>query len=112
MGADAEHTRIRELRDQSFEVDALPDELRSTYATGPRAVRERVYLEGLVTQFSNTSAFRIGAHRVSTTGTTNFRNGIADDLRADSQIRVYGRIGSDGVTIVADTITYLTLVER
>ncbi len=90
----------------------VADELLSTYATGPRTVRERVYLEGLVTQFTNTSTFRIGAHRVSTTGTTNFRNGIANDLGADSQIRVYGRIGSDGVTIVADTITYLTLVER
>ncbi|MDJ0711287.1 MAG: DUF5666 domain-containing protein [Woeseiaceae bacterium] len=88
------------------------DELLPAYASGSRTVRERVYLEGLVTQFTNTRAFDVGAHRVSTTGSTSFRNGAPGDLGSDSQLRVYGRIGSDGVTIVADTITYLTLVER
>ncbi|MDJ0793549.1 MAG: DUF5666 domain-containing protein [Woeseiaceae bacterium] len=90
----------------------VADELRATYATGPRAVRQRVYLEGLVTEFTNTGAFDVGAHQVSTTGTTQYRNGVAEDLGVDSQIRVYGRIGSDGVTIVADTITHMTLIER
>ena len=88
------------------------DELLPVYGSGTRTVRKRVYLEGLVTQFTSTSAFDVGAHRVSTTATTGFHNGSRGDLGADAQIRVYGRIGSDGVTIVADTITYLSLVDR
>ncbi|MDJ0751046.1 MAG: DUF5666 domain-containing protein [Woeseiaceae bacterium] len=97
----------------SFINDTLQaDELLPVYGSGMRTVRERVYLEGLVTQFTGTSAFGVGAHRVSTTATTGFNSGTRDDLGADAQIHVYGRIGSDGVTIVADTITFLSLVER
>jgi len=88
------------------------DELLPVFATGRRAVRQRVYLEGLVTRFTNVNAFEVGAHRVSTTGTTGYRNGVTEDLGIDSQVRVYGRMGGDGVTIAADTITYLTLVEH
>ncbi len=88
------------------------DELLPVYGSGTRTVRHRVYLEGLVTRFNSTSAFDVGAHRVSTTASTGFHNGSRGNLGADAQIRVYGRIGSDGVTIVADTITYLSLVDR
>lgn len=88
------------------------DELLPMFATGTRTARQRVYLEGLVTQLNSQRAFDVGAYRVSTSGSTSFQNGERGALGADSQIRVYGRIGSDGVTIVADTITYLTLVDR
>ena len=56
------------------------DELLPVYGSGTRTVRERVYLEGLVLQFNSTSAFDVGARRVSTTAMTGYRNGSRDDL--------------------------------
>ena len=88
------------------------DELLGVYGSGTREVRRRAYLEGLVTRFVDANEFEVGAYRVSTTAVTSFQNGTRAELGSNAQIRVYGRVGADGVTIVADRITYLTLVDH
>lgn len=60
-----------------------------------------VELEGVISEFTDASNFNIGEQAISTTDTTEFENGTADDLSLDIEIEVEGEINNDGVLVAS-----------
>ena len=88
------------------------DELAGVRGSAGRDVRERTYLEGVVTDTVDTSRFDVGAFRIAMRASTKFENGARTDLDVGAQVRIYGRVGTDGATIDADEIEYRPLLDR
>ncbi len=87
-------------------------ELGAVHGASARATGEPTYLEGLVTRVVGNRVFETGASNFTVDSTTEYRNGNFVDIGNNTQLRVYGRVGDDGVTINADRIEFLALLDR
>ena len=56
-------------------------------------------IEGYVTRFGSSTDFDVGGQRVTTTSSTVFEGGVADDLRVDLKVEVEGQFDSTGVLV-------------
>ena len=90
----------------------VAQELAAVHGASARSTGERTYLEGLVTRVVDNRVFETGASRFTVDSTTEYRNGNFADIGNNTQLRVYGRVGDDGVTINADRIEFLALLDR
>ena len=61
-------------------------------------------IEGLITRFVSTTDFDVAGQPVTTTASTTYENGTADDLAEGVKVEVEGRIDSMGV-LVADEVS-------
>jgi len=81
-------------------------ELTSIHSSGRREPHERTFVEGFITRFHTSTNFDVNGYRVSTDSRTRFKNGSPEDLQLNSQVRIYGRVHADRLTIIADEVDF------
>jgi hypothetical protein len=62
-------------------------------------------LEGLINSFTSPTDFKVGDQKVTTTGTTVYRNGTVADLANDVKVEVEGSLNPSNV-LVADVVSF------
>jgi hypothetical protein len=62
-------------------------------------------LEGLITDFTSATVFKVAGEPVTTTSATVYRNGTAADLAKDVKVEVEGSLDSSNV-LVADVVSF------
>ncbi len=69
-------------------------------------IDEDIRIEGLVSQVSMPSAFRINGNAVATNSNTQYANGVVSDIAVNTRVLVIGTLDASGV-ISADSIRFI-----
>jgi hypothetical protein len=86
------------------------DEILSLY-DGDATVGERIQVSGLITRFQSPNDFSINGFPAFTNANTGFVNGAIDDLAANAQVTIDGKIAASGDAVRAKTITFGSIVD-
>jgi len=73
---------------------------------GPATPNWRVQAGGWITRFAGSGSFEVNGYPVSAGSATAWVNGTAADLGLNAMVTVDGRLGSDGRSIRAQTVTF------
>jgi len=89
------------LTDGVLVVDEISSSIDQVAATGGRG-----HLGGIVTRFASLADFDLNGLRVTTSLSTGYVNGVADDLQANTEITIDGQINPDGDSVLAYEVTF------
>lgn len=84
----------------------IVDEMESLHDSAGGIPGERAQAHGAVTRFDSPMDFDLNGFPVTAVADTSFVNGTINDLRANAQITVDGRVTADGGSIVANEIVF------
>lgn len=95
--ADGDSVEVKgETRDGQGHLLATRVELKRLMGNDEGEDGQEVEFEGLITRFVSASDFDVGDHTVTTTSTTEFDGGTAEDLALNVKVVVEGELDADG----------------